>query len=232
MKPPISEDAVMNDDVFFYTALDFKRVLGIESSLIKGSSVFGFLVGKGMMIPVYKTYQLLQSFGSHEALVPEYIRRYFHIFADSAILICDDTEAVVDISNQLIRGISYDKKNRSMNTAQYQHFYVLPSDDSFLSHYNDLYADHTETEQRIVREYNIDISDTDKYGNPRIVVGTGYIESFPALVYAGNVDVVSLEMFILDAEYCSQDSYIFCTERDAEALKRITKGTPVRVITI
>lgn len=231
-KSPIREVILKDDKVCFYTALDFKRMLGIESTIIKGSRLLGFLIGRYKVIPVYRTNQLLRSFGSHEALVPEYIRRQFNVDGKSAVLVCSDNEAVADITNQFIRGISYGKKDKSMNTAQYKQFYVLPSDDTFLSHFNDLYEDRSETEQRIIRQYGIDTTDRDRYGRLRYMIGTGYIDNFPVMVYPGDVNVVSLRVFIRSVEIYGMEGYIFSQERDAKALEKITEDTPIRVITI
>ena len=119
-----------------------------------------------------------------------------------------------------------------MNMANYKYFYVLPSNDTFLNHFFDLYEDHTETEQRIIRKYNIDTSGINRYGKPRLMVGTGYIEDSPVMIYSGNINVVSLKMFIRNAVLYRIGGYIFCKERDAEYLKGIiTKDIPVRVIT-
>lgn len=230
-KPALSEATVSDSNVYFFTALDLKRMVGIEATAFKGSRLLGFLIGKGKIIPVYRTNQMLRTFGSHESLVPLLMNRCFTATVNTAILVCNDEDAVSDIINQIIENSSNDPKS-GINTAQYKYFYVLPSDDTFYSHLEDLYVDHTETEQQIIERYGIDTSTTDPYGRYKYVVGTGYIDRHPVWICSGNVNAVTLKLFIRNAEIRETESYIFCKERDGKMLRAVTRDTPVKIIQI
>ena len=46
-KPSIQDVDVNGDKIYFYTALEFKRMIGIEATPFKGSKLLGFMIGKG-----------------------------------------------------------------------------------------------------------------------------------------------------------------------------------------
>ena len=230
-KPSISNKSICDNKVFFYTALDLKRMLGIEATTFIGSRLMGFFIGKRKIIPVYRVNLQFKTLGRHEALIPDLLMRYFTIPINTAVMICSDDEAAVDITDQIIHHESDDPRF-GVNTAHYKYFYVFPSDDSFLSHFEDLYADHTAKEQRLIGQYGIDTSDKDRYGRYRYKLGTGFIENHPVWICAGNVNAVTLKSFVRSAVINKKESYIICNRRDAEALKALTECTPVTVIAI
>ena len=229
-KPPIQEVDVNADKVYFYTALEYKRMIDIESTPFKGSKLLGFLIGRGKIISVYRTGFLMPTFGKHEVLIPEYVKRYFSAPLNTAIMICDSGSSVTHILHQIIEGKSYEKN--SVNTAGYKNFYVLPSDDSFISHLDDLYFDHTETERELIDRYRINTSDKDADGRIRFLFGTGFIDDDPILLCPGNVNAAKLKYFVLNAGQKSRLSYIFCRYRDLTVLQELTKDKPIKVITI
>lgn len=230
-KPPISNKSIRDNKVCFYTALDLKRMLDIEATTFIGSRLMGFLIGKRKIISVYRVNRQFKTLGRHEALIPELLMRYFTGKINTAVMICSDDEAAVDITDQIIHHESDDPRF-GVNTAHYKCFYVFPSDDSFLSHFEDLYADYTAKEQRLIEQYGIDTSDQDRYGRYRYKSGTGFLENHPVLVCAGNVNVVKLKYFVRHTVSNNKESCIICNRRDAETLKALTECTPVTVITV
>lgn len=228
-KPPLNQETVLYDDVYFYTALDVKRMLGIESTAFKGSRLFGFLIGKGRIIPVYRTNCMIKTFSSYEGLVPVFLQRFFGVWADTAILICGYDFFVHEIAQAIVDNRLDDPK-AGIHTAKYQNFYIFSSGDSFLSHYEDLHADQEEDEKSIIEQFRIDTSEKDAYGRCRLKTGTGFIDHAPVLVCAGNVNVVKLKSFIRSAEARDTFSYIICKERDYAFLQRITEDKPIEVI--
>ena len=231
IKPSIKDVKFDDHQVYFYTALDFKRMLGIESTTFIGSRLLGFLVGKGRIITVYRTNYELKTFGRQEALVPELLKRYFSVAVNTAILICEDDGAAMMITHQIIESNHKDAKG-GVNTARYRYFYVLPSTDKFLSCYQDLFADHTEKQQRIIDRYHIDTSERDSRGGYRYITGTGYIGRNPVWVCAGVVNVVTLRAFLYNAEMKNIESYIFCNRRDVDYVEEFTQDTLIDVIAI
>ena len=223
-KPSISEISVQDSKVFFYTGLDFKRMLGIESNIFKGSRLLGVFAGRGRVFPVYRTNRVIKTFGRHESLVPEFMKRYFSVPVYSAILICDDARAVIDITSQIIDNSDNDYK-KGVNTAKYRYFYVFPSDDSFYSHFEDIYTDHSELLQRLIKENHIETSDRDDEGRYRLKIGTGFYKDDPVWICPGNVDVVTLKLFIRNAIHNNRRNYIFSQDRDLEMLREITKNS-------
>ena len=230
-KPPLTEVTITSNKVYFYTALDFKRMLGIEATIFTGSRLLGFFVGRGQIIPVYRTNQMLKSFGSHETLVPEYMKRHFTVPVDTAVLICESNEAVADITLQIFQNQNNDPKS-GINTAYYKNFYIFPSDDSFLSHFADLFSAYREVEQTIIKLYNVSTAERDSSGKYRIRLGSGFIDDNPILICAGNINVVSARGFIREAELNHKINYIVCKERDKNYIKAITKNIPIKIITI
>ena len=228
-KPPLNQETVLYDDVYFYTALDVKRMLGIESTAFKGSRLFGFLIGKGRIVPVYRTNCLIRTFSSYEGLVPIFLQRFFGVWADTAILICGYDFFLYEITQAIIDNRLDDPK-AGIHTAKYQNFYIFLSGDSFLSCIEDLYADHEEAEESIIERFRIDTSEKDAFGRCRLKMGTGFIDHAPVLVCAGNVNVVKLKRFVQDAELRNIRSYIICKKRDYELLQRITEDKPIEVI--
>lgn len=229
-KPPIQDADVNDKKIYFYTALEFKRMIEIEATPFKGSKLLGFLIGRGRIISVYRTDFWMPIFGKNEARIPEYVQRYFSVPLSTAIMICWSDSAVTHLFTQIIEGKSYDKK--SVNTAGYKNFYIMQSDDSFLSHLNDLYIDHTDTEQRLIERYRIDTSDKDANHRTRFLFGTGFIDDDPVLICAGNVNAVKFKYFVLNAGKTSRLSYILCRYRDLFVLQKITEGYPIKVLTI
>ena len=230
-KPSIQDVDVNGDKIYFYTALEFKRMIGIEATPFKGSNLLGFMIGKGKIISDYRSGFWMPVFGKHEKWIPEYVQRYFSTPLTTAIMICCSDSAVIHLFTQIIEGKSYDKK--SVNTAGYKNFFILQSaDDSFLSHLHDLYIDHIDTEQRLIERYRIDTSDKDANHRTRFLFGTGFIDDDPVLICAGNVNAVKLKYFVLNAGKTSRLSYILCRYRDLSVLQKITEGYPVKVLTI
>lgn len=156
------------------------------------------------------------------------MRRYFPVPVDTAILICNGSESIVNISDQIIdnRGNDY---RIGVNTAQYKHFYVLPSDDTFLSRFEDLYTDHTAMLNRLIDQNEIETSDRDDEGRYRFKIGTGFYRDDPVWLCPGNIDMVTLKLFISHAERNGKKNFIFCQERDTAALREIVKNTSIRV---
>ena len=229
-KPPIQDVDVNGDKIYFYTALEFKRMIGIEATPFKGSKLLGFLIGRGKIISVYRTDFEMPVFGKHEARIPEYVQRYFSVPLTTAIMICWSDFSVTHLFARIIEGKSYDKK--SINTAGYKNFYILPSDDSFLSRLNDLFKVHTETEQRLIKRYRIDTSNKDTNGRIRFLFGTGFMGDDPVLICTGNVNAVKLKYFVLNAGKKSRLSYILCRHRDLAVLQKVTEDDPIKVLTI
>ena len=229
-KPSIQDVDVNGDKIYFYTALEFKRMIGIEATPFKGSKLLGFLIGRGKIISVYRTDFEMPVFGKHEARIPEYVQRYFSVPLTTAIMICWSDFSATHLFTRIIEGKSYDKK--SINTAGYQNFLILPSDDSFLSRLNNLYIDHTDTEQRLIERYRIDTSNKDTNGRIRFLFGTGFIGDDPVLICAGNVNAVKLKYFVLNAGKKSRLSYILCRYRDLAVLQKVTEDDPIKVLTI
>ncbi len=228
-KPSISETVVFADNVYFYTAADLKRTLGLEATSFKGSRMMGLLVGKGKIIVVYKTGKMMASFSSVEKLIPIFLMRYFSTPVETAILICDNNQAVIDISGQIINNIANDPK-LGVNTDPYKYFYVFTDGDSFLSHFEDLYADRSAKVRNLIHLYNIDTSEKDKSGRNRLKIGTGFIGDSPVWICPGNVNAVTLKLFIYNAELYSHPSFIVCQQRDQAVLDEITKDTSIEVI--
>ena len=230
-KPPLTTETVKEDSVYFYTALDIKMMMGINATSFKGSRVLGFLIGKGRVITVYRTNRMMRNLGSQEALVPMLLLRFFGVTVDIAVLICDDAQAAIDITRKINDNIRNDP-SCGVNTSKYRYFYVLPSDDSFLSHFEDLYADHSKTVQRIIDKYDIDTADTDSGGNYRIKVGTGFVGDSQILVCAGNVNSVALKYFVRQSDFLDSRSYIICDQRDIGIIEETVKGKHISVIAI
>ena len=229
-KPSIEDVDVHDNMMYFYTALEFKRMINIESTPFQGSKLLGFLIGRGRIISIYRTGYWMPVFGRHEELIPEYVRRYFSVPLITAVMICNSDFSAANLFAEIIDGNSYDKK--SVNTAGYKNFYVLPSNDSFISHLNDLYIDHSETEQRLIERYRINTSDKDTNGRLRFLFGTGFMDDDPILICAGNVNAVKLKYFVLNAGHNSNMSYIVCKHRDLSVLQKVTEGYPIKVLTI
>ena len=230
-KPALTEETLMGDRVYFYTGLDFKRMLEVEATAFKGSRLLGFFVGKGKIIPVYRTTGAMKISGSHEALVPFLILQYFRVLVDTAVLICGSEIAQIDIMQKINDNLSVDPKE-GINTADYRYFYVFPSDDSFLEHFNDMYIGHEEEEQRVIEEYKIDTANTDVNGHTRFRFGTGFVGDSQVLVCAGNVDSVKLKYFVRNSEQYDSLSYIICRQRDLDVLEEVVEGKPIKVVAV
>lgn len=230
VKPYIEDVDVNGKDIYFYTALEFKRMINIESAPFQGSKLLGLLIGRRRVISIFRTDFRMPVFGRHEELIPEYVRRYFSVPLTTAVMICNSDFSAANLFAEIIDGNSYDKK--SVNTAGYKNFYVLPSDDSFISHLNDLYIDHSETEQRLIERYRINTSDKDTNGRLRFLFGTGFMDDDPILICAGNVNAVKLKYFVLNAGHNSNMSYIVCKHRDLSVLQKVTEDYPIKVLTI
>lgn len=229
-KPPIQDADVNDKKIYFYTALEFKRMIEIEATPFKGSKLLGFLIGRGRIISVYRTDFWMPVFGKHEKWIPEYVQRYFSVPLSTAIMICWSDSAATHLFTQIIEGKSYQKKN--VNTAEYKNFFVFPSDDRFLRRLNDVYSDHRQREKNLIERYRIDTSDKDANHRTRFLFGTGFIDDDPVLICAGNVNAVKLKYFVLNAGKTSRLSYILCRYRDLSVLQKITEGYPVKVLTI
>lgn len=229
-KPPIQDADVNDKKIYFYTALEFKRMIEIEATPFKGSKLLGFLIGRGRIISVYRTDFWMPVFGKHEKWIPEYVQRYFSVPLSTAIMICWSDSAATHLFTQIIEGKSYQKKN--VNTAEYKNFFVFPSDDRFLKRLNDVYSDHRQRENNLIERYGINTSDRDAKGRIRFLFGTGFIDDDPVLICAGNVNAVKLKYFVLNAGKTSRLSYILCRYRDLSVLQKVTEGYPVKVLTI
>lgn len=224
---PSFEDAVHGDTVYYYEAIEFKRLIGYESTAFQGSKLLGFFAGRNKIIPIYKTNMVVSSLGKHERLVPEALKRYFSATVDTAVLLCEDVGGAL---TQIVDGYNY--YNERINTAGYQFFYVLSTGDVFLSQFYDLYKDDTSTESEIIERYHIDTSEKDSRGRYRYIIGTGFIDDSPAWICTGNVNTVKLRPFIRNAELNDQQSFLFCKQRDAEILESIIGDAPIDIIII
>ena len=231
LKPKLTSAAVFEDQWYFYTALDVKHMLNVEATVFKGSRMYGLLVGFGQIIPVYIANFSIKTYTRQEALIPILMSRYFTVPVDTAILICYCDAAVVNISKQINENLSNDSK-RGPNTANYQKFFLLSSDDRFLSQLDDLSSNLDYMERLIIERYGIDTSETDSNGRYRLKIGTGFIDEHPVWVCPGNINSVILKRFIRNAELNDIESYIICTRRDAKNLEEIIGDAPVDIIEI
>lgn len=227
-KPPLDEADVFDQQVNFYTALEIKHQLELEATSFKGSRLLGFLIGLGKIIAVYRTNRGFKSFSSVEKLIPLFMQRYFPVPVDTAILICDDSEAAAYLSGQIVRNTKGDPKV-GLNTAEYKYFYILPDDDAFLSHLRDIYVGNTELEESIVKMCGIDTSEDNADGQHPFRIGTGLFKGTPTLVCSGIPNIKELKRFILGVRFNGQEGYILCQDRDLDVLKEITKDEPIRV---
>lgn len=228
-KPDIVE-AFDRNKVYFYTALEYKRMLGIRSTAFKGSRVLGFFVGKGRIIPVYRTNHNMKTFSKEEALLPFFLQQFFSIAVSEAILICNDERSVINITKQIIANSGNDEK--SVNTAKYQRFYVFDSGDYFYNRFEDLYANHSELMQRLIAQNNIETTDRDDEGNYRLLIGTGFYRDNPVWICPGNIDAVTLRLFVINAIRNGKISFITCQDRDLEIMREIVPSILLRVNSI
>lgn len=224
---PRFEEAVYGDTVYYYEALDFKRLIGYESTTFQGSKVLGFFVGRKKIIPIYKTNLVVSSLGKHERLVPEALKRHFGLAVNTAILLCTDVKGCL---TQIIDGYNY--YNEEINTAGYQYFYVFPTGDRFLSHFQDIYEDHSAAEHILIKRYNVNTSNKDDKGRCRFIIGTGFINDSPVYICVGSLNAVTLRPFILNAEQNNHLSLVFCKQRDYPVLTEIAKDKPIKVLVI
>ena len=102
-------------------------MLGIEAATFIGSRLMGFFIGKRKIIPVYRVNRQFKTLGRHESLIPELLKRYYTIPINTAVKICSNDEAAVDITDQIIHHESDDPRFE-VNTAHYKYFYAFPSD--------------------------------------------------------------------------------------------------------
>lgn len=227
-KPSITEATAQSNKVYFYTALDFKRMLGIGSTVFKGSRILGFLAGRGKIIPVYRTNHDLKTFSKQEGLLPYFLNQVYSVPVSDAILICNDEKAVIDITKQIIANSGNDDK-KGINTANYKEFFVFDSGDNFYSRFEDLYTDHSDLMQRLIEQNYIETTDRDKEGRYRLLIGTGFYRDNPVWICPGNINVVTLRLFVLNAKKNEKSNYIFCQERDLEMLREIAEDMNVVV---
>ncbi len=82
---------------------------------------------------------------------------------------------------------------------------------------------------RLIERNEIDTSETDSEGSYRYNNGTGFYRDNPVWICPGNVNVVKLKFFIYDAERNKNTHYIFCKERDLNAMKEIVESGNLRV---
>ena len=228
-KPDIVE-AFDRNKVYFYTALEYKRMLGIRSTAFKGSRVLGFFVGKGRIIPVYRTNHNMKTFSKEEALLPFFLQQFFSISVSEAILICNDERSVINITKQIIANSGNNEK--SVNTAKYQRFYVFDSGDYFYNRFEELYANHSELMQRLIAQNNIETTDRDDEGNYRLLIGTGFYRDNPVWICPGNIDAVTLRLFVINAIRNGKINFITCQDRDLEMMREIVPSISIRVNSI
>lgn len=226
-KPDIVE-AFDHNKVYFYTALEYKRMLGIRSTAFKGSRVLGFFVGKGRIIPVYRTNHHMKTFSKEEALLPLFLQQFFSIPVSEAILICNDERSVINITKQIISNTGNDEK-KGVNTAKHKRFYIFDSGDNFYSRFEDLYTDYSELMQRLIEQNNIETTDRDKEGNYRLLIGTGFYRDNPVWICPGNIDAVTLRLFVINANRNGKINFIVCQERDVDTLKKIVENSSLSV---
>ena len=231
-KPDISETFDQsNHQVYFYTALDFKRMLGVRSTVFKGSRVLGFFAGRGKIIPVYRTNHEMKTFSKQEGLLPYFLYQYYSIPVSDAILICNDEKSVIDITKQIIANTRNDNK-KGVNTAKYNAFYVFDSGDGFYSRLEDLYADHSDLMHRLIEQNDIETTDRDDEGRYRLLIGTGFYRDHPVWICPGNIDVVTLRRFVIHASRNDKRNFILCQDRDLKMVKEVAEGASLRVAPI
>lgn len=229
-KPDIVE-AFDRNKVYFYTALEYKRMLGIRSTAFKGSRVLGFFVGKGRIIPVYRTNHNMKTFSKEEALLPFFLQQFFSISVSEAILICNDERSVINITKQIIANSGNDEK-KGVNTAKYKRFFVFDSGDYFYNRFEELYADHSALMQRLIEQNNIETTDRDHEGNYRLLIGTGFYRDNPVWICPGNIDAVTLRLFVINAIRNGKINFITCQDRDLEMMREIVPSISIRVNSI
>lgn len=231
-KPDISEAFGQKaHQVTFYTALDFKRMLGVRSTVFKGSRVLGFFAGRGKIIPVYRTNHEMKTFSKQEGLLPYFLYQFYSIPMSDAILICNDEKSVIDITKQIIANYRNDDK-KGINTAKYNAFYVFDSGDNFYSRFEDLYNDHSDLMHRLIEQGDIETTDRDDEGRYRLRIGTGFYHDAPVWICPGNIDVVTLRRFVIHASRNDKRNFILCQDRDLKMVKEVAEGASLRVAPI
>ena len=169
----------------------------------------------------------MKTFSKEEALLPLFLQQFFSIPVSEAILICNDERSVINITKQIIANSGNDDKGA--NTAKYKKFYIFSSGDSFYSRFEDLYTDHSELMQRLIEQNNIETTDRDHEGNYRLLIGTGFYRDNPVWFCPGNIDAVTLRLFVINANRNGKINFIVCQERDVDTLKKIVENSSLSV---
>lgn len=231
-KPILNVNTVHSVEVYFYTALDVKRLIGDEATILQGSRLLGFFIGKEKIIPLYRTNYVLNPFTVTENYIPKFISDHFYVEANTAVLICNNSDVVTRISEQLVHNNSAEN-DIEVKTAEYKYFYVFPDDDNFLSYYEDLYMDYSMIERELIEQYRINTGEVSDDGIMRVNLGTGYIDNkFPVLIYPGNINLVQLKSFIRDIELSKLPCYIICRERDKDRIETLSSKIDANIITL
>ena len=158
------------------------------------------------------------------------MQQFFSISVSEAILICNDERSVINITKQIIANSGNDEK--SVNTAKYQRFYVFDSGDYFYNRFEELYANHSELMQRLIAQNNIETTDRDDEGNYRLLIGTGFYRDNPVWICPGNIDAVTLRLFVINAIRNGKISFITCQDRDLEIMREIAPSILLRINSI
>ena len=228
-KPKLTRDTVLEDRLYFYTALDIKEMAEESSAKIIGSRAHGFLVGKGRVIAIYSVNRNLNSFSEIEGVLPELLRKHFPVTITTAIMICDDEAARIEISKKIMENGSNSPKV-GLNTAKYKQFYVLTAGDEFEEELLDVYDKEKEKyKQELIREYNIQ-TEPDK--EHRQIIGTGVIDGSQVYIATSNIDIVAIRKFTRFVRLNRLEAYVYCQTRDREYVRAITEGANIQTVAI
>lgn len=83
--------------------------------------------------------------------------------------------------------------------------------------------------QRLIEQNNIETTDRDKEGNYRLLIGTGFYRNNPVWICPGNIDAVTLRLFVINANRNGKINFIVCQERDVDTLKKIVENSSLSV---
>lgn len=200
-KVELSRDIVeyAGNNVVFYTAQEFRATQGEQAITIRGSRFYGILVGKGEVIPIYKTRYELIEFRSTEISLINLLSKYFRKTINKAIFMCDNDYAIQSIMKQFIFEQQEIRGKDITEYGYYKNVYMLSAEKHLNLKLWTLY--HEETMKKAVSS-QFKVEEKDSY-----LINDGFINDMP-LLFCLNYNIARLRSFLLYAKQHKKECYI------------------------
>lgn len=227
LKPNLS-GMVLNkigNELYFYSANEFKKTQRENGITIKGSKSYGLLVGNNQVIPIYKAKYELPEFFSIEFNYIQLLKKHFK--TDSvykAVILCENLYACENISRTFLNFENTNKGKDITEAGYYTDLCLIPITEHTQLHIWTLYNEE-QIRNLIKQQYGVE-------EKVSYIINDGFISEKP-LLFLLNLNIARLRPFLAYNKHSKGLGYIVCYDFMSEIIKHLlSENNHIKIIAV